>query len=155
MMLGLLRRQHAAFDQGIDLRRHRMVGVQPFELAGAHEIEGRIADTDPAHLVAADMRRHDSGAHAVEIGFAECPQADRLVGILQAIGETAALLDGQDEGVDCEPARDRPAGVPAHAVGHDGQQRAVTQRGQCPAVFLVGPFALMLAALAPPLRRHA
>ena len=51
------RRQHAARDQGVDLRRHRMIGVQALELAVRHQKERRIADADPAHLVAAHQRR--------------------------------------------------------------------------------------------------
>ena len=127
MTLRLIGRQHAALDHGVDLRRHRMVGVQPHELAGRHAEERRIADADPAHLVAAHLRRHQRGAHAGEVGLGHRALADGCVGVLQPVGQPAALLHGMDEGLDRELAGDRAARMSAHAVRHDGQQRTVGQ----------------------------
>ena len=51
-------------------------------------------------------------------------------------------------------ARDRTAGVAAHAVANDGDQRPVGQRPDRPTVFLVGASALVLRALSPPTGAH-
>ena len=128
VVLAFLRGQQAALHHGVDLRRHRMIGVQPHDLAGRHQVEWRIADADPADLVAAHLGRHERCAHAGQRHLFGCRPADRVIGFLQAILKPAALLHGMDEGIDHELAGDRATGMAAHAVGDHGQERTVTER---------------------------
>ena len=106
----------------VDLRRHRMIGVQPEELAGLDQVERRIADTDPAHLVAAHLRRHQGRAHARQLGLARSGPADRGIRLLKSVVQAAALLDRVHERLDRDLAGNSAAGMTAHAVGDHGQQ---------------------------------
>ena len=139
-------------------RRHRVVRVEPHELAAGEPPHRRIADAEPVRPAPVPERRDDRGAHAPEPpvpGLAPAQLRDRR---RQAVAQ--ALLDGAarareaaQEGVDRDAARLRPAGMAAHPVGqHRQQRRPGLQRSE--RILLVGARALPSPAGRLPSRRH-
>ena len=140
----------------VDLRRHRMVGVQPLELAGRRPGKRRIADADPAHLVAADLHRHEGRAHAVE-------RRARPTAPLPTAGWRHQCRRPGRRRSRSPRRRPRPRAADAVAPpawppmpsASTASTRPSASALQRPAVFLVRAGTLMLRALAPPpLPRH-
>ena len=127
--------EHAARHQGVDLRRHRMVRVQPLDAAVRRR---RKSGESPTLIQRTSSPRHRDATKVAPMlverrGRPRPSRRPPRLAACKAVGRGCRPARSRcDEGVDGDLRGDGAAGMAAHAVGQHGEQRCRRRAASAP-----------------------